>query len=103
MTERRRLPRFNLRLDAQIFCPAENIHWNGCLTDISDGGCFIEMLVSLPLGSAVVLKVKDGEGQLELPGKIVYGQTAIGSAIQFDPLEPHLRSRLLKFVEPQSG
>ena len=62
------------------------------------GGCFVDTLVPLEEGSPVSLKVNDGSGSLEIPGKILYGQPTIGSAIAFEPLDDSLRLRVQKII-----
>ncbi len=103
MAEQRRFPRAAWLVEAKVFCRDQNVHWNVRLTDISEGGCFVDTMVPLEIGSAVLLKVNDETGELQLPGKILYGQQTIGSAIKFDPLEPHLRLRLLTILAARMG
>jgi len=96
--EKRRHPRVSWLVEAQVWCRDEDVHWDVRLTDISEGGCFVDSLVPLAENSAVVIKVKDGTGLMEIPGKILYGQPTIGSAISFDPLPPELRLRIQKII-----
>ena len=58
----------------------------------------MDTLVPLEEGSPVSLKVNDGSGSLEIPGKILYGQPTIGSAIAFEPLDDSLRLRVQKII-----
>ena len=98
MSDKRHHSRVSWLVEAQIWCRDEDVHWNVRLTDISEGGCFVDTLVPLEEGSPVSLKVDDGGGPLELPGKIPYGQPTIGSAIAFDPIDNSLRLRIQKIV-----
>lgn len=101
--DKRRFPRANWLVEAQVYHRNEDVHWDVRLTDISEGGCFVDTLVPLGPGSAVIVKVKDASGELQVPGKILYGQQTIGSAICFDPLEPSTRLRILKIVADRAG
>ncbi len=103
MSELRRFPRVTWLVEAQVFFRDENLHWDVRLTDISEGGCFVDTLVPLGPGSSVLLKVNDETGELQVPGKILYGQQTIGSAIAFDPLDPYVRLRILKILAARSG
>lgn len=86
-------------VEAQVWCRDEEVYWDVRLTDISEGGCFVDTLVPLTEGAPVALKVNDGSGvPLELPGKILYGQPTIGSAIGFDPLTPEQLVRVRKVI-----
>ena len=98
MSDKRQHSRVSWLVEAQILCRDEDVHWNVRLTDISEGGCFVDTLVPLEEGSPVSLKVDDGGEPLELPGKILYGQPTIGSAIAFDPIDNSLRLRIQKIV-----
>lgn len=103
MSDKRRHPRVPWLVEAQIWCRDEDVHWNVRLTDISEGGCFVDTLVPLSEGSMVSVRVQDGSGTIELPGKILYGQPTIGSAISFDPLPPELRLRIQKIIASTGG
>ncbi len=103
MTDKRRFPRVTWLVEAQVHYRDEDVHWDVRLTDISEGGCFVDTLVPLGPGSAVIVKVKDSTGELQVPGKILYGQQTIGSAISFDPLEPSTRLRIQKIIAERAG
>ena len=98
MSEKRQHSRVSWLVEAQVWCRDEDVHWNVRLTVISEGGCFVDTLVPLEEGSPVSLKVKDGSGLLEIPGKILYGQPTIGSALAFDPMDNSLRLRIQKII-----
>ncbi len=98
MSEKRQQPRVSCRVEAQVWCHDKDVHWDVRLTVISEGGCFVDTLVSLEEGSPVSLKVNDGGGSLEIPGKILYVQPSIGSAIAFDPMDTSLRLRIRKTI-----
>lgn len=103
MSDKRQHPRAAWLVEAQIWCRDEDVHWDVRLTDISEGGCFVDTLVPLSEGSAVSLRVKDGSGTIEIPGKILYGQPTIGSAIAFEPLDANLRLRINKIIAQAGG
>ena len=97
-SDKRKHPRGQWLTEAQIWCRDEDVHWDVRLTDISEGGCFVDTLVPLTEGSPVSLRVQDSQGLMELPGKILYGQPTIGSAIAFEPLQPGQAARIHKIV-----
>jgi len=103
MSDKRQYPRAPWVVEAQLWCRTENVHWNVRLTDISEGGCFVDTVVPLTEGSPVSLKVQDSSGTMEIPGRILYGQPNIGSAIAFEPLDDNLRLRLQKVIEGSGG
>lgn len=103
MSDNRRFPRISWIVEATLRSCTEDVHWKVRLTDISVGGCFVDTVVPLEAGSQVELKLTDNLGVMELPGKILYGQPFIGSAIAFDELDEPLRQRLEKAVAGVGG
>lgn len=103
MPENRQYERAPWLVEAQLWCHTEDVHWNVRLTDISEGGCFVDTVVPLTEGSPVSLKVQDSSGTMEIPGRILYGQPNIGSAIAFEPLDESVRLRLRKIVVGSGG
>ena len=103
MSEQRQHPRVPWVVEAQVWCHTEGVHWNVRLTDISEGGCFIDTVVPLEAGSRVSLQVKDDSGMVDVPGRILYGQPNIGSAIAFEPLDENLRVRVRKIMAAMGG
>ena len=102
MGEKRRLQRVNWFVEAKLHCVEKDLNWNVRLTDISEGGCFVDTIVPLDAGTNVILMVDDGANKLDVPGKILYANAGFGSAIQFDPLEADLRGKILKIMESRS-
>ena len=98
MSEKRQHRRVSCLVEAQAWGRDKDVHWNVHLTAISEGGCFVNTLVPLEEGSPVSLKVKDGSGSLEIPGKILYGQPSIGSAIAFDPMDNSVRLKIQNII-----
>lgn len=103
MADKRKHPRVPWIVEVQVWCRDEDVHWDARLTDISEGGCFVDTLVPLSEGSSVVVKVDDAAGTMEIPGTILYGQPTIGSAIKFDALDSNLRLRVMKVVASSLG
>ena len=44
------------------------------------------------------MKVKDDSGSMEIPGRILYGEPTIGSAITFDLADTSVRQRIEKII-----
>ena len=96
--DKRRFPRVNWLTEARVLCRDEDVSWNVRLTDISEGGCFVDTLVPLTEGSPVSLQLQDPMGTLDIPGKILYGQPTIGSAISFDAMDAGTQERLRRVI-----
>jgi hypothetical protein len=51
--------------------------------DIGRGGCFVDILLPLPVGSNVRVILYRGKETLETPGTVVYSQSGLGMGIAF--------------------
>ena len=60
----------------------------GTVTDISLGGCYVEMLVPLPVDTAVEIVLKPEGAILEASGKVRSSQTGLGMGIAFTGMRP---------------
>ena len=98
MSEKRQHRRVSCLVESQVWCRDKDVHWDVQLTAIGEGGCFADTVVPLENGSLVSLKVKDDSGSMEIPGRILYGEPTIGSAITFDPIDTSLRQRIEKII-----
>ena len=98
MSEKRHHRRVSCLVEAQLWCRDKDVHWDVQLTAIGEGGCFVNALVPLEDGSPVSLKINDGSGSLEVPGKILYGQPSMGSAIAFDPMDNSVRLQIQNII-----
>ena len=98
MSDKRQQPRVSWLVEAQVWGPDKDVHWDVRLTVISEGGCLVDTLVPLEDGSLVSLKAKDDSGSIEIPGKILYVEPTIGSAITFDLADTSVRQRIQKII-----
>jgi len=103
MGEKRRAPRVSWFVEAKVLCVEQDLHWNVRLSDISEGGCFVDTIVPLASGTKVLVKIEHAGNNLEIPGRVLYDQMGIGSAIEFEPLEPLLHSQVLKIIEAKAA
>ena len=98
MSEKRQHRRVCCVVEAQVWGPDKDVHWDVRLTVIGEGGGFVDTVIPLENGSLVSLKVKDDSGSMEIPGRILYGEPTIGSAITFDLADTSLRQRIEKII-----
>ncbi|MFZ0734847.1 MAG: PilZ domain-containing protein [Candidatus Sulfotelmatobacter sp.] len=69
--------------------------------DISTGGCYIEMAVTLELGSELELRLWLGHKKLDLAGKVVTRHPQFGNGIAFRHLSDDSRIRLQAFLDSE--
>jgi PilZ domain len=80
---RRTVPRFSLIATAELFEPASGLRISGRLSEISRKGCYVDVLNTLPTGTAIVVRISRDQGAFESPAKIIYVQEGMGVGIAF--------------------
>lgn len=86
--DRRQFPRRSCRIEAQVTMDDGSVQLPGTVTDISLGGCYVEMLAPLPTDTAVELQLKPEGATLEMSGKVRSSQTGLGMGIAFTGMRP---------------
>lgn len=81
--DRRQFPRRSCRIEAQVTMDNGSVCLPGTVTDISLGGCYLEMLAPLPVDTMVELQLKPEGTILEMSGKVRSSQTGLGMGIAF--------------------
>jgi len=69
--------------------------------DISAGGCYVEMAVTLELGSPLNLILWLGHRKLDLAGQVVTRHPQFGNGIAFKHLSDDSRIRLQAFLDSE--
>lgn len=86
--ERRRFPRVACRIEATVLDELSAMNLPVKVTDISFGGCYVEMLAPLPVNSVVELTLDTSQGAIHARGKVVAAQTGMGMGIAFTAISP---------------
>jgi hypothetical protein len=98
--DRRQFARHSCRIEAQVTIENGSISFPGTVTDISLGGCYVEMLAPLPVESLVGLSLKPGDTTLHLSGKVRSSQTGLGMGVAFTGMSPADYETLRRFAPP---
>jgi len=85
--ERRRYPRYAVRGEAEIYAPGASFPERGRLTDLSRGGCFVELLAALTMDTKVNLVLVISQRRIQVQGVVRSVLTNFGLGIQFVHLE----------------
>ncbi|HEY2963886.1 MAG TPA: PilZ domain-containing protein [Pyrinomonadaceae bacterium] len=101
MSERRSETRFQVVLDAV---------WDGSghlparITDLSEGGCFVDTTGEACIGELLTFRVQlpDG-GLLELRGEVAHQLRTVGFGLRFVDLSDEQREQLHSFIEYLKG
>jgi hypothetical protein len=98
---RRGQTRYACRLGAEVYQQGSSVR-NYChLSDLSPGGCYLEMPLAFPTGSAVEITVRTQEMKLRLAGKVKASHPGYGMGVSFtlnSKDERHGVQQLIDFV-----
>ena len=84
--ERRRFPRMPFRVETLVTTERSHARMPGTITDISLGGCYVDLIGPLPMGTVVGLDLKSGENALHLFGTVRSSQPGFGMGIEFSKM-----------------
>ena len=68
------------------------------IADISWGGCFVQTVAAPAIGEPTAVDVEIGGREVRLTGAVVYRETSIGFAMQFDPLSDEQKEVLKELL-----
>jgi DNA-binding response OmpR family regulator len=81
---RRAQTRYSCRLGAEVYLTGKSVPNHCCLTDLSAGGCYLEVHLPFPKGSAVEIVVRTYEMKLRLRGTVQAAHPGYGMGILFE-------------------
>jgi CheY-like chemotaxis protein len=103
---RRVQARYACRIGAEVYLTGTSVPNHCCLTDLSSGGCYLEVSLPFPQGSSVEILVRTYEMKLYLRGTVQSSHPSFGMGIIFElkTKEQQLNVRkLTDFVAAQSN
>jgi hypothetical protein len=92
--ERRGTIRYQITVGAEVTEINSGTRFSTRTTDLGPGGCFVDTLMPLPVGSAVHLRLHKDKTSFESSGVVTFSQTGLGMGIAFDELPPQKLSEL---------
>src|ERR1700744_1580028 len=81
--EKRTVPQYSFIAHVEVIEPASDTHIAGRVSEISRKGCYIDILITLPPGTLIQLKVLRDRGTFSTKGKIIYAQECMGMGVAF--------------------
>lgn len=88
-SERRTVPRYSLIAVAEIQEPASGVRMEGRISEISRKGCYVDLLNTLPTGTAIQLRISRDQGAFACAGEIIYTQDGMGIGVAFVDVPAH--------------
>jgi DNA-binding NarL/FixJ family response regulator len=81
---RRTQARYACRLGAEVYRTGTSVPNHCCLTDLSSGGCYLEVPLSFPQSSTVEIVVRTHEMKLRLHGTVQASHPGYGVGVAFE-------------------
>jgi len=101
--ERRQFVRHACRMAAQIVLQNGGLRMTATVTDISLGGCYMEMLSPLPVDTFVDVSISPGDTTLQLSARVRSSQLNLGMGVSFTGMRPQDFEVLRKLAPPTIG
>ena len=99
-SERRRFPRVACRIEATVADVGSSTSLPVKVTDISLGGCYVEMLSPLPIDSAVEISLDTAQGTVQARGRVAVSQMGMGMSVAFSAISPEDFEKLREIAPP---
>jgi hypothetical protein len=98
MDERRSRQRWDVSLDA--VWDGKSGNYTARITDLSDGGCYMDSLSEVTIGELLTLKLSLPNGEwLELTGEVAHHTPPVGFGVRFVDLSAEQFETLRNFIE----
>jgi c-di-GMP-binding flagellar brake protein YcgR len=97
--ERRKHSRLKVRVPVELRSEASEAPTRAETADLSLGGCYIEMLFTLEIGTELDVTLRLGDSTLLAVGRVVTCDRTVGNGIQFMRMLPEDREELDRFLQ----
>ena len=101
--ERRRAPRYPIIADAEVTEIASETKLSAKTSDLSAGGCFLDMLNPSPEGTEIVVRISRADSTFAARGKVVFQFPNMGMGVMFTSVPTSQQAVLEKWLEELSG
>ena len=94
----RRSPRVPFVAEARITDVETETRLPARTGDLSEHGCYLDMINPLPLGTAFRLQIEHGERIFQANAGVVFSQTPLGMGVVFNEVESDHRATLQSWL-----
>jgi hypothetical protein len=101
--ERRGADRHVFTASAEVVDLSTGARFSTRTTDLGPGGCFVDTLSPLPVGSEVHVSVRKGQTHFQCEGSVVYSQDGLGMGIGFASLDATQQKHLETWLTELTG
>ncbi|HXM94829.1 MAG TPA: PilZ domain-containing protein [Candidatus Dormibacteraeota bacterium] len=97
--ERRRTARYPFAATAEIIDEKANARTSASrVTDLSENGCYVEMMNPFPQGTGVLIEIHFETEFLEVHATVAYLEPKLGMGLTFNDMQPYSTSVLIKWL-----
>ena len=97
--ERRRFPRRTGSLPVQLRVASQSYPMECETTDISLCGCYVKNMFTLPIGTAVHLRIRLNDVEFQVDGHVKTADPGLGNGIDFAEMSSRQREELAHHLE----
>jgi c-di-GMP-binding flagellar brake protein YcgR len=101
--ERRRTPRYPIIADAEVTEIASETKLRAKTSDLSLGGCFLDMLNPAPEGTEIAVRISYAETTFTARGKVVFVFPNMGMGVMFTSVPASQQAVLEKWLAKLSA
>ena len=99
LPERRRFARHQCSLPVQLHVAGQAYPTSSEITDISLGGCYVKMLLPLPVGTAVEIRIGTDGAELKAKGTVRTADPSLGNGIAFTEMPSSCQLALQHYLQ----
>ena len=103
VADRRRFPRFECRASVEVRLQSSGSPVRGNLADLSLGGCYIEMMIPLPVSTQLDLVIWLGNSKVATPGLVTSSHAGFGVGVKFIGMGKPERQVLEQYLAEQAA
>jgi hypothetical protein len=85
--DRRRDRRFSVQVQIELRAEGSDVPMRMNTTDLSRGGCYIELMMTLPVGSNVTATIWLSDRSIRIRGRVATRHPQFGNGIKFLEIE----------------
>ncbi|MGB8013034.1 MAG: PilZ domain-containing protein [Terriglobales bacterium] len=97
-TEHRKYPRYKCHNSVELHMDGGASFW-ATISDLSLGGCYVEMAIPLPPGTKLKMGIWIGETKCWADGEVAYSTAGLGTGVRFNSVSESDFDRIGQFLE----
>ncbi len=97
--DRRRGPRYSFIASAELIEQRADVRIASRVSELSMGGCYLDMMNPFPMGTSVLVKISAGNDFFQAKAKIVYSQMNMGAGVVFQEFDQASRIVLERWMD----